>query len=102
MAHGAVVVGWRMPELVEILHDDLSAWLVTEGKTAELAERVRRLIDNPALMLAGIQASRERASHFTPQRMQTQLHGLYNDLLGMKTVADDPTTGSCSIMSTPR
>jgi hypothetical protein len=94
LAQGAAVAGWQMPELAEMLGDDLAVGLATEGKTAELAERVRRLLDDPALLAAQTEAARQRAVHYTWQRMQSHLQGLYNDLQRMKVTAADDLSGS--------
>jgi len=94
IAHGAVVVGWQMPELAEILDEELARWLVREGQTVELAERVRRLLDHPDQAMSWSRVAQNRASHFTLERMQTLLEGLYNDLVRMKAAAGDRTAGS--------
>ena len=94
MAHGAVVLGWQMPELAEILDEELACWLVREGQTVELAQRVRRLLDRPDQAMSWSRVAQNRASHFTLERMQTLLEGLYNDLVRMKVAAGDLTAGS--------
>lgn len=102
MAQGAVVAGWQTPELAEMLGGDLAVGLAAEGKTAELAARVRRLIDDPLLLAAQGEAMRQRASHYTRQRMQTHLQGLYNDLQRMKVAAEDLSGSSRPTLSAHR
>jgi hypothetical protein len=68
--------------------------LVREGQTVELAERVRRLLDHPDQAMSWSRVAQNRASHFTLERMQTLLEGLYNDLVRMKAAAGDLTAGS--------
>lgn len=99
MAQGAALTGWQMPELEEILGDELAAGLAPLGKTAELARQVRRLIDDPTLLTAQGEAARQRASHYTPQRMQTHLQALYNDLQGIKGTANGPRGSSRPTLS---
>jgi glycosyltransferase involved in cell wall biosynthesis len=102
LAQGAAVAGWQMPELAEMLGGDLAVGLAAEGKTAELAARVRRLIDDPLLLAAQGEAMRQRASHYTRQRMQTHLQGLYNDLQRMKVAAEDLSGSSRPTLSAHR
>jgi hypothetical protein len=102
MAQGAAVAGWQMPELAEMLGDDWAVGLAAVGKTAELAERVRRLLDDPALLTAQAEAARQRASHYTGQRMQTHLQRLYNDLQRIKVAAEDLSGSSRPTLSAHR
>jgi glycosyltransferase involved in cell wall biosynthesis len=81
MAAGKPVVGWRTPELTEIVDDGVTGFLVPVGDRTALAARTRKLLDEPDVALHMGEAGRARiAGRFSINRMIEQYARLYSEL----------------------
>lgn len=81
--YGAVVAGWRTSETSELVEDGTHGWLATPGRTAELAERVRRLLDQPQHLIQLTSAAQQRArQQWNSHRFRDRLVQLHQDLAG--------------------
>jgi glycosyltransferase involved in cell wall biosynthesis len=82
MAAGKPVVGWRTPELSEIVDDGVTGILVPPGDRASLAACARSLLDEPATVTRMGRAARARAGErFSLARMTEQFARLYSELV---------------------
>jgi glycosyltransferase involved in cell wall biosynthesis len=65
MAAGRPVIASRWPGLAELVVDDKTGWLVDPGNKMELAQKTRRLLEDPLLRSSMGEAARRRvADHF--------------------------------------
>jgi glycosyltransferase involved in cell wall biosynthesis len=65
MAAGRPVIASRWPTLAELVVDGQTGWLIEPGNKMELAQKTRRLMDDPALRRSMGEAARRRvAEHF--------------------------------------
>jgi glycosyltransferase involved in cell wall biosynthesis len=81
MAAGKPVVGWRTPELMEIVDDGVTGFLVPIGDRAALAHNARRLLEEPGLAVQMGEAGRARvAGRFSFGRMIELYTRLYMEL----------------------
>jgi glycosyltransferase involved in cell wall biosynthesis len=81
MAAGKPVVGWKTPDLMEIVDDGVTGFLVPVGDRATLASRMRKLIEEPSLAAQMGEAGRARvAGRFSIGRMFEQYARLYAEL----------------------
>lgn len=78
-ACGKPVIGARAGAIREIIADGVDGFLVPFGRPAELAERIGRLLDDPALARAMGEAGRAKllAEGFTVERMTEELETAY-------------------------
>lgn len=83
MAAGKPVVGWRTPELSEIVDDGVTGFLVPIGDRAALATKARLLLDNPVLLAQMGEAGRTRAiERFGLPHLIEQYDRVYRELEG--------------------
>jgi glycosyltransferase involved in cell wall biosynthesis len=83
MAVGIPVVATNVAGLSEVVEDGVSGLLAKEGDLASLLERVRRVLNNPALRESLRQAGRERvATKFNIQQNVTEHERLYEEVCG--------------------
>jgi glycosyltransferase involved in cell wall biosynthesis len=83
MAAGKPVVGWQTPELMEIVEEGVTGYLVPIGDRAALATRMRRVLDEPNIAAQMGVAGRARVSaRFNVSRMIDQYSRLYTELAG--------------------
>lgn len=81
MAAGKPVVGWRTPELIDVVEDGVTGFLAPLGDRATLAARMRKLLDEPELARRLGEAGRSRAlERFSVERMIEQHARLYAEL----------------------
>jgi hypothetical protein len=100
MYQGAVVASWRTPQTVALVENGVRGWLVTPGQTAELAERVRLLLDEPEQLAACATAARQWAQQQWPRRyFQQRFVRWYCALLRLKVGSDYPLMSSVPTMS---
>jgi glycosyltransferase involved in cell wall biosynthesis len=82
MAAGKPVVGWRTPELAEIVDDGVTGFLVPVGDRTALAARTRKLLDEPDVAVRLGEAGQTRtAERFSINRMIEQYARLYSELV---------------------
>ncbi len=81
MANGLAVVAAAAGGPLEILTDEVDGLLSPPGDVAQLAERLRRLRDSPALCRELGARARETAAQFAPERVAAQVRAVYADLL---------------------
>lgn len=85
MAAGKPVVAWQTPELLEIVDNGVSGFLVPVGDRAALAFRTRKLLEEPGLATKMGEAGRARvAARFSAGRMIERFSRLYVELAGFK------------------
>jgi glycosyltransferase involved in cell wall biosynthesis len=78
------VVGWRTPDLAEIVEDKATGLLAPIGDRPALAAAMRSILQNPAYGQRLGAAGRARAlEHFALPRMVEQYGRLYRELVGM-------------------
>jgi glycosyltransferase involved in cell wall biosynthesis len=83
MSAGKPVVGWKTPELAEIVDDGVTGFLVKPGDRAALASKTRQLLDEPDLIRRMAEAGHARvAARFGIGRMIEQYARLYEELSG--------------------
>ncbi len=81
MALGKPVVGWQTPDLLEIVDDGVTGYLVPIGDRAALASRARKLIEEPGLATQMGEAGKARiAARFSVGRMIEHYTRLYVEL----------------------
>jgi glycosyltransferase involved in cell wall biosynthesis len=81
MAAGKPVVGWNTPELMEIVDDGVTGFLVPAGDRVSLASKARKLLEEPDLAVQMGAAGRARTvGHFSISRMFDQYKRLYMEL----------------------
>ena len=66
----------------EVIQDGVNGLLSPPGDEAALAERMRRLRDDPALVRRLVAAGRVRAEDFSPASAAAEMQRLYRDALG--------------------
>ncbi len=77
------IVGWKTPELGEIVEDGVTGFLVPTGDRAALASRTRKLLDDPEVAARMGEAGRLRAAErFSAARTIEQYARLYEELAG--------------------
>jgi glycosyltransferase involved in cell wall biosynthesis len=81
MAAGVPVVGWATPDLVEVVDDGVTGFLVPAGDRAALAAKARGLLADPAAAARMGAAGRARAAdRFPAARAAEQFARLYAEL----------------------
>jgi glycosyltransferase involved in cell wall biosynthesis len=81
MAFGKPVVAFDAGGIAEWLIDGVNGFVVRHGDVAELADRIRRLIRDPALMARfGAEGRRRQQDEFTLQRHLDRIGVLYDEL----------------------
>lgn len=81
MAAGVFVVGWRTPDLSEVVDDGVTGLLAVPGDRAGLAAKARLLLDDPAATARMGEAGRVRAAeNFSPARTAEQFARVYAEL----------------------
>lgn len=81
MAAGRAVVGWKTPDLAEVVEEGVTGFLVPRGERAQVAARTHALLSDTALSAKFGAAGRARvAERFTAERMVEQYVRLYDDL----------------------
>ena len=81
MAAGIPVVGWRTPELLEIVDDGVSGFLVNTGDRTALASRLNSLLNEPELAARMGQAGRARVrEHYNISRVIEHYLRVYEEL----------------------
>jgi glycosyltransferase involved in cell wall biosynthesis len=81
MAIGTAVVASRVAGIPELIEDEESGLLFTPSNWDELAERIRRLVDDPALGQKLTRQARKRiAEEFDIRRSASQLQQLFERL----------------------
>ncbi|MEZ4677694.1 MAG: glycosyltransferase family 4 protein [Caldilineaceae bacterium] len=81
MATGLPIVATACDGSAEAITDGENGYLVPPGEPAILAERVSRLLDDPATIERLGVAGQERVSEFSDRRMVEQIAELYRELL---------------------
>ena len=82
MAAGLPVIGTQVEGLCDVVEDGLTGILVKPGDSAQLAQAIARLLDDPAARNAMGRAGRDRTTqHFTIERMITDYERTYAALL---------------------
>lgn len=83
MAAGRPVVGWKTPELAEVVEDGTTGFLVNPGERPQISAKTYSLLEDPAHPAKVGQAGRQRAAeHFAVGRMVEQYIRMYGDLTG--------------------
>ncbi|HEV3387199.1 MAG TPA: glycosyltransferase family 4 protein [Gemmata sp.] len=83
MAIGKPVVGWNTPELMEIVDDGVTGFLVPVGDRVALASKARKLLEEPDLAVQMGEAGKARiVGRFSISRMFDQYKRLYMELAG--------------------
>jgi glycosyltransferase involved in cell wall biosynthesis len=83
MAAGKPVVGWRTPELEEVVDDGVTGFLVPVGDRSALASKMQILLEVQGLAAQMGEAGRARAAgHFNINRMIEHYAQLYTELAG--------------------
>jgi glycosyltransferase involved in cell wall biosynthesis len=81
MAAGRPVVGWRNPDLAELIEDGETGFLATPGERAQLAAKTYPLIHEPGLVAKLGAAGQQRAAErFTVEKVAEQFARLYQEL----------------------
>ncbi|HJZ60171.1 MAG TPA: glycosyltransferase family 4 protein [Gemmataceae bacterium] len=81
MAAGRPVVGWKNPDLAEVIEEGENGFLAEPGERAQLAAKTYPLIHEPGFAGKLGAAGRERAAtRFTIERMADQFARLYQEL----------------------
>jgi glycosyltransferase involved in cell wall biosynthesis len=82
MAAGRPVVGWKTPDLAEVVDEDATGFLVPPGDRAQVAARTHGLLTDPALAAKLGAAARARAAErFGAGRVVEQHARLYAELV---------------------
>lgn len=84
MATGLPIVATACDGSAEAISDGDNGFLVPPGDADLLAERLCRLLDDPALAAHMGEAGRARVAEFSDRRMVEQIEALYHELLARK------------------
>jgi glycosyltransferase involved in cell wall biosynthesis len=81
MAHGVPVIASDIGGLREIVEPGRGGWLVPAGDAAALAHAIREATADPERLRKTGLAARERAAHFSVEKMAEQTEQFYRHLL---------------------
>jgi glycosyltransferase involved in cell wall biosynthesis len=83
MAAGRPVVGWKTPELAEVIEDGETGFLAMPGERAQLAARTYPLVHEPGLAgRLGVAGKARAADRFGVARAAEQFARLYAEVVG--------------------
>lgn len=81
MAAGKLVLGWKTPELAEVIEDERGEYLVEPKDRAQLGVKSYPLVRDPEISVNfGLRGQRRVAEHYSEQRMLEQYSRLYEEL----------------------
>lgn len=90
-AHGLPVVAARIGALAELVDDGVNGLLFSPGDADDLANKVRRLLENPAeAARMGDQASAVFSAKYTPEINYPQLLQIYQEAIDAKKIRSRP------------
>ena len=82
MSHGLPVVATRVNGVPEMVEDTKTGFLIDVGDVQSLAERLERLLRDPALRERMGRAGRRRAEQlFAPERYQREMLAIYREVV---------------------
>ena len=81
MAHGVPVIASNIGGLREIIEPGRSGWLFPAGDASALARTIEEASADPARLRKTAVAARERAAHFSIEKMAEQTERFYRSLL---------------------
>jgi glycosyltransferase involved in cell wall biosynthesis len=82
MAAGKPVIGTNVGGIPEIIEDGVNGLLVAPGSPDELAQAIKKILQNPELARRIAAAGRESArARFNPQRYVNQIQQVYEELI---------------------
>ena len=81
MAAGRAIVASDLPSVREVLHDDVDALLVAPGDAAALADAIRRLVAEPALVERLGRRAAEAAPDYSWTRRAERLEALFTQVI---------------------
>lgn len=88
MAVGLPVIGTNLGGIPEVIEDDENGFLVSPGSSKQLAEALKKLVNDQVLRTGmGLRGRQMYEEKFTLPRMIRQIETLYNHLLERKVVA---------------
>ena len=81
MAAGRPVVGWKTPELADVIEDGTTGFLVNSGDRPQVSAKTYSLLEDPTHAAKVGAAGRQRAAdHFTVGRMVEQYIRMYREV----------------------
>ncbi len=84
MAAGVPIVATKVGALPEIITDNQSGFLVEPGNSQALAQKIKTLLQNPALQTKFSQNARQRLQDFSQQKMLSQTEQVIKKKLDKK------------------
>ena len=82
LAAGVPVVAARAGGPAEVITNGVDGILTTPGDASELADELRRLVDDAALRARLAEGGRRRSRDFSPEQTVARLLEVYSDLVG--------------------